>query len=248
MLSQLSAQLSEINPQLWREVKSRVNWRSASITATGSGLGQLVIWRFFQQQAEIGNCDRWQLCQLSLFTTLTAIAMLLLLLLGSYFLVKDFIQEGKQGTLTLLRLSPERSSQILLGKLVGVPILLYWAIVLAVPFHLWVGFTGNLPSLLIWGSYLICSITCLAFYNFVLVYAVSWAAKAQAWYISSIAMGVFFIWLIFWATWLAGAFYREAQMPELLFSTILFSLVGLVTASTFWSISLNRFRSSRFHI
>jgi hypothetical protein len=62
------------------------------------------------------------------------------LILGSvYMLVADLVREEKRGTLNFIRLSPQSASKIFIGKILGVPILVYIAIAFALPLHLSIG-------------------------------------------------------------------------------------------------------------
>jgi hypothetical protein len=62
------------------------------------------------------------------------------LILGSvYMLVADLLQEEKRGTMNFIRLSPRSPRQIFIGKILGVPILVYLAVAWMVPLHLLAG-------------------------------------------------------------------------------------------------------------
>jgi hypothetical protein len=61
---------------------------------------------------------------------------LLLMTGGVYLLANDLRQESRRGTLNFLRLSPQSASEILVGKLLGVPVLVYCAVMIALPLHL----------------------------------------------------------------------------------------------------------------
>ncbi|NJK76806.1 MAG: ABC transporter permease [Microcoleus sp. SU_5_6] len=63
--------------------------------------------------------------------------------LGSYFIVSDLAEEQKRGTLNFIRLSPRPAWQILLGKLLGIPVLLYLSIAFAIPLHCFAGLRGG---------------------------------------------------------------------------------------------------------
>jgi hypothetical protein len=74
-------------------------------------------------------------------------------ILGSvYTLVADLIQEEKRGTLNFIRLSPQSAQTIFIGKILGVPSLVYLAMVLALPLHLAAGINagGSIPFLASW--------------------------------------------------------------------------------------------------
>jgi hypothetical protein len=69
------------------------------------------------------------------------------LILGSvYMLVADLVREEKRGTLNFIRLSPQSAQQIFVGKILGVPILVYVATAFMLPLHLYSGCSagGNL--------------------------------------------------------------------------------------------------------
>jgi hypothetical protein len=69
---------------------------------------------------------------------LSAMSWLLPVLLitgGVYLLAKDLRRETKRGTLNFVRLSPQSAAEIFRGKLLGVPILVYLAVAVALPLH-----------------------------------------------------------------------------------------------------------------
>jgi hypothetical protein len=62
------------------------------------------------------------------------------LILGSvYMLVADLINEEKRGTMSFIRLSPRSPRQIFIGKILGVPVLVYLAVAWMIPLHLLAG-------------------------------------------------------------------------------------------------------------
>ena len=66
------------------------------------------------------------------------------LILGSvYMLVADLINEEKRGTMNFIRLSPQSPRQIFLGKILGVPILVYLAVAWMIPLHLLAGISAG---------------------------------------------------------------------------------------------------------
>ncbi len=93
----------------------------------------------------------------------------LLMVPGTYFLLSDLQNEERQGTLDFVRLSPRSASSILIGKILGVPILVYCAIASLIPLHLWVtlntgdplSFVFSFYTMMAAGSYLIFSFTLL---------------------------------------------------------------------------------------
>ncbi len=62
------------------------------------------------------------------------------LILGSvYMLVADLINEEKRGTMSFIRLSPRSPRQIFIGKILGVPVLVYLVVAWMIPLHLLAG-------------------------------------------------------------------------------------------------------------
>ena len=94
----------------------------------------------------------WQHWRSDLFICLSWLLPLGLILGAVYALVADLIQEEKRGTLNFIRLSPQSARQIFVGKIVGVPILVYIAAGLMLPLHLAIGLSAKatLPLLISW--------------------------------------------------------------------------------------------------
>jgi hypothetical protein len=75
------------------------------------------------------------------------------LILGSvYLLVADLVQEEKRGTLNFIRLSPQSAKTIFIGKILGVPSLVYLTAAVMLPFHLFAGIAagGNISLFAAW--------------------------------------------------------------------------------------------------
>jgi hypothetical protein len=70
-----------------------------------------------------------------------------------YMLVADLVQEEKRGTLNFIRLSPQSAREIFIGKILGVPILVYLAVGLVLPLHLCSGLNAGGSLFLIAGWY-----------------------------------------------------------------------------------------------
>ncbi|MFN7338505.1 MAG: hypothetical protein ACK5TF_02070, partial [bacterium] len=73
---------------------------------------------------------------LDIFTFLSITGIFALLVVGTYQLIADLSGEERRGTLNFIRLSPQPAKTIFIGKIFGVPILLYLVCLLALPFHL----------------------------------------------------------------------------------------------------------------
>ncbi len=74
-------------------------------------------------------------------------------ILGSvYMLVADLVREQKRGTLNFIRLSPQSAPKIFIGKILGVPILVYLAAALMLPLHIGMGLSAGatVPLLMSW--------------------------------------------------------------------------------------------------
>ncbi|HEY9875138.1 MAG TPA: hypothetical protein V6D12_17020 [Candidatus Obscuribacterales bacterium] len=112
----------------------------------------------------------WQLWSLDVFLVLSLIGIFGILVVGTHMLISDLSREEHRGTLNFIRLSPQSSSNILTGKLLGVPILLYVAVALALPLHLLLGLAANISLSLILSFYAVLGASCLFFYSLSLLY------------------------------------------------------------------------------
>jgi hypothetical protein len=94
----------------------------------------------------------WQKWWLDIFSCLSWILPLGLILGSVYTLVADLVREEKRGTLNFIRLSPQSAQTIFLGKIIGVPSLIYLAIAAILPLHFIAGINGggSMPLLLGW--------------------------------------------------------------------------------------------------
>jgi ABC-type transport system involved in multi-copper enzyme maturation permease subunit len=94
----------------------------------------------------------WQHWWSDLFQCMSWILPLGLIVGAVYLLVADLVQEEKRGTLNFIRLSPQSAQTIFMGKILGIPILVYLAAAVMLPFHLFAGIAagGNIPLLAAW--------------------------------------------------------------------------------------------------
>ncbi|XWK91058.1 MAG: hypothetical protein U7127_13725 [Phormidium sp.] len=166
--------IGDLNPQMWREIKGRFKPRNLIIAAIISLLGQFIMlimamgglptdyrnpgsnYKIYHRyctgvyqeclQDSLGNfVIKWQLWWIEIFTILSVIGISVLLIAGTYMLISDLAKEEKNGTLNFIRLSPRTSQSILLGKILGVPFLLYVFAILALPLHFWAGISAGIP-------------------------------------------------------------------------------------------------------
>lgn len=204
--------LGDWNPQLLRELKGRLNPRNVVLAVAISLLGQLLLLLSFQTQLPIrrevrmvtynrycsdgyggyGKClldslgnmaINWQMWWQDVFAWMSLMGIFALLVAGTYLLISDLAHEERRDTLNFIRLSPHSPQSILVGKLLGVPILLYLAAGLAIPLHLWAGMAAGLSLGAIFSLYVLALASCLFFYSAALLLGLvsSWLGGFQAW-------------------------------------------------------------------
>ncbi|MEB3311656.1 MAG: hypothetical protein VKJ02_15640 [Snowella sp.] len=212
ILNQFVDKAGAFNPQLFRELKSRLTIRNLALVSGVAILGQMAFIFFFstllpvakdpdykdyynryclgspppnregyQQphsyipdnycvQDFLGNwIVNWRLWWLDFFTTLSVIGIAILLVVGTYLLVTDLTKEETRGTLNFIRLSPQSAETIFLGKLLGVPSLLYVLTVLTIPLHLITGLMAGIPLGLIVAFYGVLIAGCAFFFHIALL-------------------------------------------------------------------------------
>jgi hypothetical protein len=113
----------------------------------------------------------WQLWWLDLFIILSLISIFALLVGGTYLLIADLVKEEEGGTLNFIRLTPQSAGSVLLGKILGVPILLYVAIALLFPLHLIAGLQSQIPLNLILAFDLTLLASCAFYYSLGLLWS-----------------------------------------------------------------------------
>jgi hypothetical protein len=137
-----------------------------------------------------GYVINWQLWWKDVFIYLSIIGIFGLLVVGTYMLISDLSKEEHRGTLNFLRLTPQSSTSILTGKLLGVPILLYLVACLALPLHLAAGLSAQIPLGQILGFYGVLGASCLCFYSMALLFGLvgNWLGGFQAWLGSGVVL------------------------------------------------------------
>jgi uncharacterized membrane protein YcaP (DUF421 family) len=87
-------------------------------------------------QDALGNTINWPLWWADTFPGLHGWILAIAIVIGSYLLIADWSNEEERGTLNPIRLSPRSAPSILLGKLLGVPLLVYVFLLTGLPFYL----------------------------------------------------------------------------------------------------------------
>ncbi len=123
--------------------------------------------------------DHWEY----LFLSLSVIFIFTLLVAGTYLLINNLATEERRGTLNFIRLSPQSEVNILTGKLLGVPILLYLVTLVAVPLHLYAGSSANIALSYIFSFYAVLAANCIFFYSAALLFGLvcRWFNSFQPW-------------------------------------------------------------------
>jgi hypothetical protein len=110
--------------------------------------------------------DHWEY----IFLTLSVIFIFTLLVAGTYLLINNLATEERRGTLNFLRLSPQSETSILTGKLLGVPILVYLVILIALPLHFLAGHQANIATSYILTFWVVMTACCIFFYSLALLF------------------------------------------------------------------------------
>jgi hypothetical protein len=156
--------IGDWNPQLLRELKSRLNWRNGSIAIVISMVSQLIL--VLSQYSKLTQNSIIERSQFYGFPDRYCVAILKgkcttdisgnieidwpkwwgvlavniswgiffgLIVGGVYLLASSFSQEEKRGTIDCIRLTPQKASSFFIGKMLGVPALVYLGSALAIP-------------------------------------------------------------------------------------------------------------------
>jgi hypothetical protein len=150
------ANVLEVNPQFVREVKSRFRTHNLVIVVVCSVSLQYFLYGIFGSQF--------------IFQSLNNLLPLFLLLGGFYLISTDLAREEQRGTLNFIRLSPQSSQSILIGKMLGVPSLIYLGVALGIPLHIVGGLLQGISFWSILGQYVFWIAGCWLFYSFACLY------------------------------------------------------------------------------
>jgi hypothetical protein len=124
-----------------------------------------------------------ELWWLDIFITMSIMGIFALLVVGTYMLIADLSREEGRSTLNFIRLSPQSATNIFVGKILGVPILVYLFGLIAVPWHFFAGLAANIPAHFIFAFYLVLAVSCVFFYSAAILYSLvsSGLGSFQAW-------------------------------------------------------------------
>lgn len=182
----LSDKIGNWNPQLLRELKGSFQPTKMVGIVIFSLLVQIGIFTSLSGQKclqYIGSeCTQsqlyihWEI----IYRVLDWMLPVLLLIGGVYILIGDVANEERQGTLNFIRLSPQPSQSILLGKILGSPGLLYLGILLAIPLHFVSALAAGLPFFWILGIYSLWVAGCWLLYGIFLTYTFLYAPNVEA--------------------------------------------------------------------
>ncbi|MDJ1174237.1 hypothetical protein [Roseofilum capinflatum] len=144
--------IGEWNPQLLRELKGRLKAPPLFLAIVAAVLLQGLLILVATEYDYIGQEFAWSV----IFSSLGWILPLTLWICGVFLLTSDMAKEVRKGTLNFIRFSPQESKNILWGKVLGVPIIVYCFTLLCLPLHAWAGLQEySLVSLLalysLWG-------------------------------------------------------------------------------------------------
>ena len=183
MLDAIIDRVGDWNPQLFRELKGQLKPRGLIIVGFISFVLQLLLYLIFASQvskdpqissiyitSENGvRTVNWALWSGDIFVTLSFFAIFILLPIGTYLLTANLAKEARKGTLNFVRMSPQSALDILIGKMLGVPALLYWGFAIAFPFHFAFGIGAGIPFYRVLGFELILVAACAFFYSIALL-------------------------------------------------------------------------------
>jgi hypothetical protein len=239
MLPNLLLSFSDWNPQFFREVKGRLKNRNLTLTVLSSVLAQFALLFYFwaalptpKETTSSHYCTgketygwneclldaqgnvlvNWQTWWAHVFQALTWILPFILLIAGVYLLISDLAKEEQRHTLNFIRLSPQTSQTILLGKLLGVPLLIYLGVLLAVPLHLWSAVQGKIDLAELISLYLVVPAISCVFYTGAVFYA--FLGGAHGWLGAAMVWGTY---TMFYQVWQVSHYSGKGYLTDSLF-------------------------------
>lgn len=184
--------IGDWNPQLFRELKGRLKPRNMMIIAALALLIQGLILFFFYNQLPLDATSSQRYCAAvenydcvtdslgralvdwpewwgDIFRMLNWGLIILPMAGGIFLLLNDLDQEERRGTLNFIRLSPQSGHNILLGKLLGTPALLYLGLLMLVPLHLMAAAGTHAPVEFVISFYVLLIAACGFLYSLALL-------------------------------------------------------------------------------
>jgi hypothetical protein len=149
MIAKIIDRLGDWNPQLFRELKSRLSGTPLTAAVLFSILFQLFLWCNI---VLLENASKASV--VNVFNFLNWLLPSLLILGATYTIVGDLHREHRQGTLDFIRLTPQSARSLFLGKILGVPSLMYAIVLSIVPLHFILGLVAGANPLLMLAWYL----------------------------------------------------------------------------------------------
>jgi len=123
--------IGEWNPQLLRELKGRLRPAPLFLALGAAVLVQGILILIAAEYDYYRQGFSWSV----IFNALDWILPLILWICGVFLLTGDMAKEVNKGTLNFIRFSPQESENILWGKVLGVPIVVYTFTLLCLPLH-----------------------------------------------------------------------------------------------------------------
>lgn len=222
MMRNMISGLGELNPQFLREIKGRLKTPNVLLALFISFLGQLMLFIYYQAelptkdtiyyspppycQGEWINSEfkcavdqygkviiDWQVWHDHVFSFLSLIIVFALVLVGVYLLIDDLAREARRDTLGFIRLAPQSPQSIFVGKILGVPINLYIAILFTIPWHLWLGLNAQISLEQILIFYGISLVFTIFYYSGALLFGLiaSWLGGVQSWVGTGLLIAIF---------------------------------------------------------
>ncbi|MEL6159452.1 MAG: hypothetical protein AAGJ95_09875 [Cyanobacteria bacterium J06554_11] len=209
-------QVGQLNPQLLREWQGRLKWRNLILTGLLSVVAQgvLMLKTLVQlpthensgdsycillkgiSRCRLGQWDEplinWPFVWADIFRDASFVMVWVLIFGGVYLLAADLSKESRRGTLNFLRMSPLPGRKILIGKLWGVPALLYVGVGSMLPLHIGTGMLAGYPAGRLGLFYILLGAIAFCYYGAALWFALL-AEKLQGfqtWVISGLSAGL----------------------------------------------------------
>ncbi len=249
MTSRLMDHIGEWNPQLVRELKGRLTSRNVTLSVGLSIVAQLLIVLVFISQIPAPDAHYGAYClsqnngycffnSLQWWQDLNQVFYWILPLAlvsgGVYLLIADLAREERRGTLSFIRVSPQSSQSILIGKLLGVPVLIYLAVAIALPMDVISATFAQITLLEVFSFYLLLAALCGLFYSAAALFALM--GGQQAFVGAGITLGM--VWFVmnlqsdysYWGPlqWFGFTFNRDNLLNLQLFA------VGNCAIWTYW--------------